>query len=545
MNLRKHQKETDAVTDAIIAGGSIKKTVVKATPGAGKSLLPVIAGKLIGAGLADAIAWIVPRLSLASQAEAVFLDPVFRSALNHRMAIRSSTNDQFPCRGLSGFVSTYQALAVDEARTVLNDFKRRRYILVLDEPHHIEKGGQWEESIAPLVENSAFQLLMSGTMARGNGNPIAFIDYEQSGQGYAPVERSTETTAFIKYDRSDALYERAILPLVFYCHDGSAKWMTNTGMEVEYESIAKVSRKDAGAAIYTAVSTKYADELLDEGTTHWKKTRRYINPYSKALIVTASVNHAKQAVESLRRMGIKAPIATSRESLAAQKEIKRFRTRNDSNILVAVNMVYEGLDVPAATHVISLTHIRSVPWIEQMVARAVRIDPNAGPYESQAGHIFCPDDPLFRAIIKQIETEQAQAIDSIAGRAPGEKAEPLQLSLFDDGFGSQAPGGIIPLESRITGSLNREIGFNVTYQQPIITESEREESLRKQIDRHIKQFAAANGCTPRSINILILKRFERPREQMTRPELERLMAYLQRHYRIDFHRVAQSRAVAI
>ena len=38
-------------------------------------------------------------------------------------------------------------------------------------------------------------------------------------------------------------------------------------------------------------------------------------------------------------------------------------------------MAYEGLDAPAVSVVASLTHIRSRPWLEQMVARATRVDP--------------------------------------------------------------------------------------------------------------------------------------------------------------------------
>ena len=37
-------------------------------------------------------------------------------------------------------------------------------------------------------------------------------------------------------------------------------------------------------------------------------------------------------------------------------------------------MAYEGLDVPEVAVVAALTHIRSRPWLEQMVARATRVD---------------------------------------------------------------------------------------------------------------------------------------------------------------------------
>jgi type I site-specific restriction endonuclease len=39
-------------------------------------------------------------------------------------------------------------------------------------------------------------------------------------------------------------------------------------------------------------------------------------------------------------------------------------------VLVTVAMAYEGMDCPEVSHVVALTHIRSRPWLEQMIARA-------------------------------------------------------------------------------------------------------------------------------------------------------------------------------
>ncbi len=55
------------------------------------------------------------------------------------------------------------------------------------------------------------------------------------------------------------------------------------------------------------------------------------------------------------------------------------------------------------------THIRSRPWLEQMIARATRVDPHAGDYADQHALVFHPDDPLFAQFRARIETEQATA----------------------------------------------------------------------------------------------------------------------------------------
>src|SRR4051794_585381 len=89
------------------------------------------------------------------------------------------------------------------------------------------------------------------------------------------------------------------------------------------------------------------------------------------------------------------------------------------DILVTVAMAYEGLDNPAITYIACLTHIRSYPWIEQMVARATRYDPEAGPWELQSAHIFVPDDQKMQDVLKLIQDEQALVLAKMGRSIPG------------------------------------------------------------------------------------------------------------------------------
>jgi type I site-specific restriction endonuclease len=49
-----------------------------------------------------------------------------------------------------------------------------------------------------------------------------------------------------------------------------------------------------------------------------------------------------------------------------------------ARLLVTIAMAYEYLDVPEVAVVATLTEIQSRPWLEQIIARATRIDPHAG-----------------------------------------------------------------------------------------------------------------------------------------------------------------------
>ena len=91
--LRKHQREFSLTIDRIIGGSAVRNIFLHVTPGGGKSIIPIMAGRLIKAGLADRLMWIAPRLSLTDQAEREFVNPYFRDMFNHTLKIRQSTNE--------------------------------------------------------------------------------------------------------------------------------------------------------------------------------------------------------------------------------------------------------------------------------------------------------------------------------------------------------------------------------------------------------------------------------------------------------------------
>lgn len=532
MNLRQHQQKTLEVIDGIIAGSGVTKIILHAVPGSGKSLIPIIAGKLITAGLADALAWITPRKTLQEQGERGFLDPTFRSMIGHNLTIRTSTNDNDPCRGTNGFATTYQAVAMDEKFILQDEFARKRYILVLDEFHHVEEGGVWHQALQPLIDRASYLVLMTGTLERGDTYPIAFIPYNLTSGGMVPALESDPSIAAISYTREDALKENAILPLNFVLHDGNVEWKKDT--ETKSGKLSRIAI-DAGAAIWTALSTEFADELLRAGLSHWADYK-LSHPRSKILIVVANIFQAKRVIKELQSMGLNAEIATSHDHEGAVNAIRKFKSPG-CDILVSVAMVYEGFDAPQATHLICLTHVRSMPWIEQMVARVVRIDPYAGPYETQMGYVFAPDDFLMKKIILRIQAEQiacAHAKGEFSSGAPDQTGLPDGLKTGD---GEKHPHGITPIGSSLTDrrefKMGEAYGFDSSghsYDKPPETpktQSEIEKELREQIEKHLRKFAFDNYYKPQRINKEVKDAFEgKARVDMTVPELERVLSYV-------------------
>ena len=128
-----------------------------------------------------------------------------------------------------------------------------------------------------------------------------------------------------------------------------------------------------------------------------------------------------------------------------------------------------------------------------MVARATRVDPNAGTFETQRALVFHPDDPLFAKFRQRIETEQGTS-----ARKPNPKRQatlPLWLQEKIAAQEQAGAGGITPLESNALG-----LRYATLRPGPVFAEArpEREEAQAELIDppsvlNHV-QFGSDSSC---------------------------------------------------
>lgn len=489
--LRSHQAQLLAILRAIAAGEApeVRDLLAAVTPGGGKSLLPVLAAQaLIPAGLCDRLCWIVPRDSLRLQAEEAFADPRWRAALGHALSVRAAANAPDPCRGLAGYVTTFQAVAA-APDLHLAEFRRHRTLLVVDEVHHLPSLGPapgapalgphdtgaapaddasgWSAAIEPLLALAPLRLLLSGTLERADGRRILWLPYRRGRDGQEEVDLAAPGWAVIGYSRARALAERAVLPVAFGALDGEARWLGPEGEDGRRPALgphrlrAPAPQEATRPALFTALRTGFADALLRrafEATRRLRAARRArlglapgepARGLGKLLVVAPDQAQARRYLETLRRWvppAQRAGIALAvSEERGAPEALAAFRLAPEPSVLVTVAMAYEGLDAPEVAVVAALTHIRSRPWLEQMVARATRVDPNAGPYEAQRALVFHPDDPLFARFRWRMEREQGTRARPRPVARQGALALPDWLE--EDLAAARARQGIVPLES--------------------------------------------------------------------------------------------------
>jgi superfamily II DNA or RNA helicase len=468
VTLRSHQLAMLRTAQSILEGAPIRRIYASVTPGGGKSALPgILADELLGS-FADCILWVAPRDVLRAQGEADF--PEWS-----RYRIRAASNESDPCRGSAGYITTYQAIVADPARHLKNLSDGNRWIIFEDEPHHKRMGSEWDAAFAPLEGIARLVVYASGTFSRGDGQMIAGLEYGPDG---LPIFANEGDSAVIRYSRGDALREGAIVPVHFRHLDGRAEWEDEAG---EVRSVDTLTGADyAGPALFTALRTGYALALLDEALAHWLEYRREVYPAGKLLVVAPDIKTAREYLEHLGRRGIHALIATSDDSPAAAQAIARFKGRALPSVdcLVTVAMAYEGMSVPAVSHIACLTHIRSIPWLEQCFARG-----NRTALGKREAFVFGPKDARLRAAIDSIEAEQVQALRDAA---TGQDSAPAGDS---EGEGGGRPG-IRPIESEAYREQNIPLFDAEIFQAPRpdggLTPREAEKLLRKQIHEHIE-----------------------------------------------------------
>jgi superfamily II DNA or RNA helicase len=579
--------EATGVTDILAA----------VTPGGGKSLLPVIAAaRLIEAHKVERICWVVPRDSLRLQAEEAFADPVWRAALGHSLSVRAADNERDPSRGLAGYVTTYQAIAA-APDLHLGELRRHRTLLVVDEVHHLptlseyepvasshqapspsEDASAWSRALLPLLESAALRLLLSGTLERADGRRILWLPYRTGPEaGTQEVDPDAPGWAVIGYSRAQAVAERAVLPVTFGALDGEASWLqagrtaTDDVRLGPHRLSGPYPIETTRPALFTALRTGFARELLQEAfraTRNLRARRRAerrlavdeaTRGLGKLLVVAPDQRSARRYCEMLRgwmppwqaKREVRLATSDERDSPAA---LAAFRLTAEPAILVTVAMAYEGLDAPEVAVVAALTHIRSRPWLEQMIARATRVDPDAGAYESQRALVFHPDDPLFARFRRSIEAEQGTLTRQRLRRA--EAGTPSWLTEHLAAHRDEGEGrGITPLESNALGlryatlrpgpaSDEARPGRKAAPAQLIEPPSATERRLRSRIGEAVAAQAVEDEASfqvPRAGEGLyhrynaVLKRVfgGKGRAQMTLPELEAALAWLERNRLFD------------
>jgi len=179
-------------------------------------------------------------------------------------------------------------------------------------------------------------------------------------------------------------------------------------------------------------------------------------------------------------------------------------------------MAYEGLSVPEITHICCLTHIRSVPWLEQCFARGNRLAKG-----KEKAFCFAPRDHMFLKAVKMINSENLVPVD---------EATTFEIESEETVKGEYEKNPWITVIG--SKAYTEEINSNDNDIKTELTPSEKEKMIRKSINDKVKKMVGSQ----RSGSVVMMSKIihkkiktivNKPIADMTAEELEKIQNWIQ------------------
>lgn len=372
---RRWQREAMDIVVPILRAGEF--ATVSATPGAGKTLYGgAVYRQLRDIGDVGRLVTFVPNTHLRRQwAEEVRALNIFLRA----DAITEGDRED-------GVVLGYQHLSDSRCvEQIIRDAAETPTLFILDEVHHLAKdpsgAGAWAVAVHRLVgdyDRPLHRTLnLSGTLFRSNSRErISTIKYELLDDNRIQTVADYRVTA---KELQEAFQLRRIKVLAY-----------DAQMEItaiDYGALAEQTR------IIRAIDLDDEVQLRSPVLAQMVRDPRYINgilaetvsrlAYAsnalegapvKALIIADGVDHARQIYAALiEQIGPARAFIAIGSDKAGEDAIAAFRASTNQGIMVAVQKVTEGFDVPDICVLTYLRTWRASLFINQMLGRPMRV----------------------------------------------------------------------------------------------------------------------------------------------------------------------------
>lgn len=411
---RQWQSEAFAVyrRDLSLAGDRMN-FLLHAGVGSGKTLWSAMIASYLLNGTnpkADLVFYVCPNRAIR---RAVIRE--FRKANIHLEAWNKHRAADGPTSVVNGYVATYQATMRDhqEIGRICDSCKA---LVIFDEIHHLGESLSWHDAAISAFENRARYILgMTGTPFRSDNRKIPFVEY---------FERpDNEGILTFKPDFSYPL-GRAIAE--GHCRKPVAHWL-EMKVKVKFPD-GHVETVDEKTVLPPPMMNRRLNGAVRPGSKNVARAKALAfvvgecRRRNERLIIFVGGDSSRKDCGGIRdattflpnelaALGYLPPeicVVTSDKPLSAAK-IDGFGA-SGAKVLVCVNMVSEGVDIPELTAAFFLTSITARSTTIQRVGRVLRGQGEA--------HIYMFEDPRYREIMDAIEAEYHDEIDM--GRSPSD-----------------------------------------------------------------------------------------------------------------------------
>jgi superfamily II DNA or RNA helicase len=399
--------------------------------GAGKTdFAGMVAATDLNKDRARRVVVVVPSVAIASRVIEVFQEKFGI----HLASFKEKFHGGVP--GIyQGYVVTYQGVArsPDRHRRVVS-LEKGRTLVIFDEVHHLGDKEVWGDAAQLAFRHVPYILTMSGSPFRPKGGFIPFARYVP-----------TATPGVMRF-AADHEYNLGRAILDGYCR--KPKFTFSSDVVAELRSPFRpprvvsfrdpLSDDDAQAALAECVrfGSSAREKFLRESLAEIRAAGR------KAIIFlggdtltdgTPTEDAMSYLPDQLAGLGYKPEeiVSITQKGGNASAKIKEFQESDTAWILVTVNLVSEGVDIPELSAAIFLTTWTSDLSVIQRVGRALRF---RGGGDHPEAWIYMFGHPAYKRLAVEIENElQAEAAkrktrdrdaaEGVCGDAPPRRTE--------------------------------------------------------------------------------------------------------------------------
>jgi superfamily II DNA or RNA helicase len=402
-----------------------------AGPGSGKTLAAALhAALLLNLKLISMIVFVCPNRSIRRKTQKDFrrffgIDlPVFH-ARKH--------SDGVP-RMKQGYILTYAHLMQDP--TLHRRICSPETLVIFDEVHHLGDSNGWGTSAVEAFDKVHFVLALTGTPYRSDNTRIPLVSYHSlDANGLLRFKSDPESDTGYTYSFGRAVVEGICRKPAWSFHDGEVTVRDSPDAEPRTLSFdKKVSDADAAHRLRGAV--KYGSlprrNMLRVGLRVCREENRKVIIFLGGDTEgehTPTMDATELLPSELAELGIGPEefVVVTGDDNDAQSKIERFGP-SAAWILVSINMVSEGVDIPELSAAIFLTSITAKQTTAQRIGRSSRLGGEDDPHKTSLNFMF--KDPDFVTLADEIESEIAREITI---RRKRDRAE---------GTGSNAPSRV-------------------------------------------------------------------------------------------------------
>ncbi len=337
-----------------------------ATPGAGKTTFSLVATRHVLAHSENIsrVIIVVPSAHLREQ----WADAGAKLGL-----ILDTHLEEFNARS-HGLITTYQSVAANAKKFA--DISQNSFV-IFDEIHHAGDEKTWGSSLLQAFNNSPKRLSLSGTPFRSDTSAIPFVRY-----------KNEELIIDYEYGYTDALQDGGVVrPVHFTRLDGHMEWIDTDGDFNSFSFAETLDTSRMQQRLTAALDPKgnWLSNAISRAHAHLQYIRRTY-PKAGGLVICIDHKHAKVVAKLLRNLGTDPTVVLS-DDVDATEKILRY-SNSDSEWIVAVRMVSEGVDIPRLSVGLFATTTTTELFFRQAIGRIVRVSK-----DSDTAMMFIPNDP--------------------------------------------------------------------------------------------------------------------------------------------------------